>query len=180
MTRTTPDELLAYLDALAIRTETHAHVAVFTVAESASVKDAIPGAHSKNLFLRDKKGRLFLVVASHDTRIDLKRLHEVVGGSGRLSFGSADLLRDTLGVEPGSVTPFAVLNDPAGRVSVVLDHELMAHDRLNFHPLVNTRTTGIAAADLLTFLRRTGHEPLVIRLPAPATVCTQPAPPPSP
>lgn len=167
MTRHTPDDLFARLRTLGIAIETYEHPAVFTVAESAPLKASMPGAHSKNLFLLDKKGRLFLVVAAHDTRIDLKRLHVALGASGRLSFGSADRLRERLGVEPGSVTPFAAINDPAGEVTVILDAALMRHDRLNFHPLVNTRTTAIAAADLLAFLRATGHEPRVVDLPVP-------------
>lgn len=166
-----PDDLLACLSRLGIVTETHSHPAVFTVADSAPVKAAIPGAHSKNLFLKDRKGRLFLVVAKDDTAIDLKRLHEAVGASGRVSFGSADLLRATLGVEPGSVTPFAAINDRAGAVTVILDSRLMAHARLNFHPLVNTRTTGISGPDLLAFLQATGHEATVLGLPGPQADC---------
>lgn len=176
---TTPDDLLRFLDRLGIQTSTVAHPPVFTVAESRSIKRDLPGGHSKNLFVKDKKGRLFLVVADAESRIDLKRLHEVVGGSGRLSFGSADLLREVLGVEPGAVTPFALLNDTAGRVTVVLDAALMAHEPVNFHPLVNSRTTSIARADLLAFLRATGHEPFVLRLPAPPAICATPAPHPS-
>ena len=180
MNRTPPETLLARLDELGLETTTHPHAAVFTVAESAPVKAAIPGAHSKNLFLKDRRGRLFLVVAKDDTAIDLKRLHEVIGASGRLSFGSADLLRDTLGVEPGSVTPFAAINDRDGRVTIVLDAALAGHDLMNFHPLVNTMTTGIRGPDLLTFLRETGHEPLVRELPPPATVCADAGEQPSP
>lgn len=162
-----PASLLAYLDGLGLATRTATHEAVFTVAESAAIKGEMPGGHSKNLFLKDRKGRLFLVVADHATTIDLKRLHEVVGASGRFSFGSAQLLQEVLGVAPGSVTPFALLNDREGRVSVVLDAALMRQDPVNFHPLVNTRTTAIAASDLLVFLRATGHEPAVLDLPAP-------------
>jgi Ala-tRNA(Pro) deacylase len=103
-----PADLFAYLKNLGIAAKTSEHAPVFTVAESRSIKAAIPGGHSKNLFLKDRKDRLFLVVARDETRIDLKRLHETVGASGRLSFGSAELLREVLGVEPGSVTPFAV------------------------------------------------------------------------
>lgn len=168
MIRSTPAELFARLGELGIATRTHEHAAVFTVAQSAPVKAAIPGAHSKNLFVKDRRGRLFLVVAKDDTAIDLKRLHEPLGAAGRLSFGSAELLGEALGVDPGSVTPFAVINDRDGRVQVVLDAALMRHDQLNFHPLVNTMTTGIAAAGLVSFLRATGHEPLVLSLPAPA------------
>ncbi|MDB5589950.1 prolyl-tRNA synthetase associated domain-containing protein [Enterovirga sp.] len=163
----TPSDLLDHLAQLGLRTETHRHEPVFTVAQSAPVKAAIPGAHSKNLFLKDRRGRLFLVVAKDDTRIDLKTLHEAIGASGRLSFGSAELLREVLGVEPGSVTPFAAANDRECRVAVILDAELMRHGRLNFHPLVNTMTTGLSPADLLAFLRSTGHEPAVVALPAP-------------
>lgn len=163
-----PDELLAHLARLELETRTHEHAAVFTVAESASIKAGLPGAHAKNLFLKDRKGRLFLVVAKDDTAIDLKRIHEAIGAQGRVSFGSAALLLETLGVQPGSVTPFGVVNDPEGRVSVVLDARLMEHALLNFHPLINTRTTAIGRDGLLTFLRATGHEPRILDLPEPA------------
>ncbi len=171
MPRLTPEALLARLAALGIEARTVEHPATFTVAESAPIKAAIPGAHSKNLFVKDKKGRFFLVVARDETRIDLKRLHETIGASGRLSFGSADQLRDMLGVEPGSVTPFAVANDAERRVSVVLDAALMAHERVNFHPLVNTMTTGLHRDDLMRFLADTGHEPRVLALPEPPGDC---------
>ncbi len=170
--RLTPSELLDRLHQQGIAAETHEHPAVFTVAESRPLKQAIPGAHSKNLFLKDRKGRLFLVVAQHETEIDLKRLHETIGASGRLSFGSAELLREVLGVEPGSVTPFSVVHDRAGRVTVIIDETLVGADRVNFHPLVNTMTTGLSPADLLAFLRSTGHDPVIRKLPAPAKVCT--------
>jgi len=162
-----PQALLAHLDALGISTETVEHPAVFTVAESRPVKAAIPGAHSKNLFVKDKKGRYFLITARDETAIDLKRAHVAIGASGRLSFGSAEQLRARLGVEPGSVTPFAIVNDRAGEVTMILDANLMAHERMNFHPLVNTMTTGISREDFLRFLHSTGHEPLVVRLPVP-------------
>jgi Ala-tRNA(Pro) deacylase len=146
---------------------------VFTVAQSRSVKAAIPGGHSKNLFLKDRKDTLFLIVARDDARIDLKRLHEAVGASGRLSFGAADLLRQVLGVEPGSVTPFAVINDGAQRVSVVLDAGLMAFDLVNVHPLANSMTTTIRSEDLLRFLASTGHPPRTLRLPEPLPETSQ-------
>ena len=165
-----PSDLFVYLERLGIVTRTVAHAPVFTVAESRVIKAAIPGGHSKNLFLKDRKERVFLVVARDEARIDLKRLPEAIGTSGRLSFGSADLLRSVLGVEPGSVTPFAVINDRGdGRVSVILDADLMALERVNVHPLVNTMTTTIASADLIRFLRATGHEPCVLTLPEPAS-----------
>ena len=160
-------DLDATFAALGIATTTHEHAAVFTVAESRGVKDAMPGGHTKNLFVKDKKGRLFLVTAEAERAIDLKRLHETVGGTGRLSFGSAELLREVWGVEPGSVTPLGALNDRAGRVTVVLDAELMRHDPVNVHPLVNTATVAIAPDDLVAFLRATGHEPVIVALPAP-------------
>lgn len=175
----TPTELLARLDALGIASDTHEHAAVFTVAESRHVKESLPGAHSKNLFLKDRKGRLFLVVARDETVVDLKRLHEAIGASGRLSFGSAELLRAALGVEPGSVTPFGVANDPDRSVTVVLDEALAGAERVNFHPLVNTMTTGLGPDDLLAFLRSTGHEPLIRRLSAPPAVCAGGDAPPS-
>jgi Ala-tRNA(Pro) deacylase len=162
-----PQALLDHLTSLGISAETVEHDPVFTVAESQHVKVKIPGAHSKNLFLKDKKGRLFLITAKSETPIDLKRAHEAIGASGRLSFGSAEQLRVVLGVEPGSVTPFAVANDKARRVTMILDANLMEHERVNFHPLVNSMTTGVSREDLLKFLRSTGHEPLILRLPEP-------------
>ncbi|WP_134500897.1 prolyl-tRNA synthetase associated domain-containing protein [Microvirga pakistanensis] len=167
MAHFSPKELLDRLDALGIPSETIEHAPVFTVAESKAVKDSIPGAHSKNLFVKDKKGRFFLISAKHDTAIDLKRTHEVLGASGRLSFGSAEQLKELLGVEPGSVTAFAVVNDPQGKVTMVLDANLMDHERVNFHPLVNSMTTGVSREDLLKFLRATGHDPLILKLPEP-------------
>jgi Ala-tRNA(Pro) deacylase len=167
VTPLSPQALLAHLAALGIPTDTVEHPAVFTVEESRPVKAGIPGAHSKNLFVKDKKGRFFLITAKDETAIDLKRAHAAIGASGRLSFGSAEQLRARLGVEPGSVTPFAVVNDRAGEVTMVLDATLLEHERLNFHPLVNTMTTGISREDLLHFLRSTGHDPLVLRLPEP-------------
>jgi Ala-tRNA(Pro) deacylase len=163
----TPREFLDYLAELGIDAETVEHEPVFTVAESRPIKARIPGAHSKNLFVKDKKSRLFLITAKDETGIDLKRTHEAIGATGRLSFGSADLLREVLGVEPGSVTPFAAMNDRAGRVTVILDANLMEHERVNFHPLTNAMTTGVSRRDLVRFLQATGHEPLIVRLPEP-------------
>ncbi len=159
--------VFARLAELGLAVTTTRHAAVFTVEQSRHLRGIIPGGHVKNLFLKDKKGRLFLVVAEEETRIDLKRLHEAIGASGRLSFCSADTLRAVLGVEPGSVTPLAALNDREGLVSVILDAALMEHEPLNVHPLVNTMTTSIAREDLLRFLRATGHEPAIVALPAP-------------
>lgn len=155
-------ELLARLDALGIAHATVDHPPLRTVAESRELRGALPGGHAKNLFLKDRKGRLFLVVAEEDAVIDLKRIHERIGAAGRVSFGSAELLADVLGVIPGAVTPFGAVNDAEGRVTVVLDAGLMAHDPLNFHPLDNTATTTIARADLVRFLDAVGHPPLVV------------------
>ncbi len=157
----TPDELFAYLDRLGIANKTVTHPAVFTVEEGRELRGAIPGGHTKNLFLRDKKGTPYLVVASEDAAIELKSLHRLLGASGRFSFGSAELLRELLGVEPGSVTPFAAINDTAGRVTIVLDAAMMAAPMLNFHPLANTATTTISREGLLKFLEATGHQPRI-------------------
>jgi Ala-tRNA(Pro) deacylase len=164
----TPDDLFAMLDRLGVAHETQHHPAVFTVEESKRLRGVLPGAHVKNLFVKDKKSRLFLISAVEDTRIDLKKVHEAIGGSGRVSFGSADLLMEVLCVAAGSVTPFAAANDTAGRVTVVLDKRLMEHERINVHPLVNTMTTGVHRDGLLAVLRATGHEPLVVALDSPA------------
>jgi Ala-tRNA(Pro) deacylase len=160
----TPDDLFAFLERLSIPTETVEHPPLFTVEQSSALRGDIPGGHTKNLFVKDKKSRLFLIVLGEDAEIDLKRVHEKIGGQGRVSFGSAELLEEVWGVRPGSVTPFGAINDAGGRVTVALDAAMMAHERLNFHPLVNTRTTGLASADLVKFLRATGHEPLIVVL----------------
>ena len=156
-----PDDLFAYLDTLGIAHKTVTHPAVFTVDEARDLRGTIAGGHTKNLFLRDKKGAAFLVVALENAVIELKSLHRLLGATGRFSFGSAELMRELLGVEPGSVTPFAAINDTAGRVTVVLDAAMMAHEVLNFHPLMNTGTTTISRAGLLEFLEATGHRPRI-------------------
>jgi len=160
----TPEDLLARLAELGVAAPTVEHPPMFTVEDSKALRGDLPGGHSKNLFVKDKKSRLFLLVLEEETAVDLKRVHERIGAQGRVSFGSADLLEEVWGVRPGSVTPFGAINDTAGRVTVVLDADMMRHDRLNFHPLVNTRTTGISPADLLKFLRASGHEPMVVAL----------------
>jgi Ala-tRNA(Pro) deacylase len=160
----TPDELFAALDELGIAHKTMKHPPLFTVEQSQSLRGQIPGGHTKNLFLRDKKHALFLVVAKEDAEIDLKGLHRVLGATGRFSVGSADLLREVWGVTPGSGTPFGAINDRDGRVTVVLDAAMMAHETLNYHPLVNTMTTSIARDDLVRFLESTGHEPRIERV----------------
>jgi Ala-tRNA(Pro) deacylase len=159
-----PEDLLAYLAALGVETETVEHPPLHTVEDSQALRGDIPGGHTKNLFVKDKKGRLFLLVLGEETVVDLKRVHETIGAQGRVSFGSADLLEEVWGVRPGAVTPFGAINDKAAKVAVVLDEAMMRHARLNFHPLVNTRTTGLKSADLIKFLRATGHEPLIVAL----------------
>jgi len=163
-----PDQLFAALDALAIKYTTVKHPPLFTVEQSRALRGQIPGGHTKNLFLRDKKHALFLVVAEEEADIDLKGLHRLLGANGRFSFGSSDLLREVWGVEPGAVTPFGALNDTAGRVTVVLDKAMLAHATLNFHPLVNTMTTSIARDDLIRFLESTGHSPRIEGVAGPA------------
>jgi Ala-tRNA(Pro) deacylase len=160
----TPDQLFVALDALGIKYSTVKHPPLFTVEQSRNLRGQIAGGHTKNLFLRDKKYAIYLVVTLEDADIDLKGLHRQLGATGRFSFGSADLMREVLGVEPGSVTPFGAINDTAGRVSVVLDSAMMEHETLNYHPLVNTMTTSIKRDDLVKFLESTGHIPRIERL----------------
>ena len=173
--RTSPEDLFATLAALSIETSTVEHPPLHTVEESQALRGDIPGGHTKNLFVKDKKSRLFLLVVDEGTAVDLKRVHEKIGAQGRVSFGSPDLLEMVWGVRPGSVTPFGAINDKVGQVTVVLDEAMMRHQRLNFHPLVNTLTTGLASADLVKFLRATGHEPLVVPLAQGARLNNMPA-----
>jgi Ala-tRNA(Pro) deacylase len=160
----TRDDLMAMLARLGIATVTVEHPPLFTVEEAQALRGDVPGAHTKNLFLKDKKDALFLVVVPEEGGIDLKQLHHRIGAAGRLSFGKPEFLMEVLGVPPGAVTAFAPINDSAGRVTVVLDKTLMDAAQLNCHPLVNTATTTIATADLIAFLRATGHEPLIVAI----------------
>jgi Ala-tRNA(Pro) deacylase len=164
---TTPEDLIAYLNGLAIPTHTVEHPPLYRVEDSVAFRGDITGGHAKNLFVKDKKSRLFLLVVGEDAEIDLKRVHEKIGAQGRVSFVGAEALEAIWGVKPGAVTPFGAINDREGRVTIVLDAALMAHERVNFHPLVNTKTTGLASADLIKFLRATGHEPLIVPLAEP-------------
>jgi Ala-tRNA(Pro) deacylase len=165
--------LLAFLDSIGVAAETHEHPAVFRVEEGEAIKQAIPGAHTKNLFLKDAKGQLWLISAEDHAAIDLKRLHHVIG-SARLSFGSAPLMEEALGVTPGSVTAFALVNDRAHRVRFVLDATLAQAEAVNFHPLTNTATTTVSQAGLRKFLAAVGVAPLVVDFRAMAVV--EPAP----
>jgi Ala-tRNA(Pro) deacylase len=157
----TPDDLFTYLDRLGIAHATVSHPPLFTVEQSQALRGQIAGGHTKNLFLKDKKGALFLVTTPEDAVIELKSLHRTLGAHGRFSFGSADLLREALGIDPGAVTPFAAMNDTAGRVAVVLDAGLMENAAINCHPLANTMTTSVARDDLVKFLEATGHPPRI-------------------
>ncbi|HKS89258.1 MAG TPA: prolyl-tRNA synthetase associated domain-containing protein [Stellaceae bacterium] len=157
----TPEQLFAVLDALDIAHRTYTHPPVFTVAEATALRGELPGGHCKSLFLKDKKGGLWLVVALEERSIDLKRLAAALGAP-RFSFGSPDLLYEALGVRPGAVTPFALINDTAHRVTVALDRFMLDHDPLNYHPLENDRTTAIAPADLLRFIAARGHAPRLV------------------
>jgi len=159
----TPEELFARLDALGIAHRTYSHPPVFTVAEAAALRGSLPGEHCKSLFLKDKKGGFWLAVMLEERRVDLKKLADRLGAP-RFSFGGAEDLYELLGVRPGSVTPFALVNDVAGRVSPVLDAAMLEHDPLNYHPLVNDRTTAVAPADLLRFIAACGHTPRIIDL----------------
>src|SRR6187200_1478816 len=158
----TPSDLFTFLDRLGIAHPTVTHPALFTVEQSRALRGTIPGGHTKNLFLKDKKGALFLVTALEDAVIELKSLHRRLAASGRFSFGAADLMRETLGIEPGAVTPFAAMNDHDRRVTVILDAALMEHGTVNFHPLLNTMTTSIGRDDLVRFLAATGHPPRIV------------------
>ncbi len=163
----TEADLMARLDELGIATTTKRHPPVYTVEEAKALRGELDGAHTKNLFFKDKKGQLWLVVCLEDRSLDLKQLDKLIGAA-RLSFGRAELLVEVLGIEPGAVTPFSLINDRDQRVKVVLDAAMMAMDPLNFHPLDNAATTQIAAADLETFVRACGHEPQILDL-GPAT-----------
>ena len=154
-------DLLAFLDAEGIAHATTDHAAVFTVGEGEAIKAAMPGGHTKNLFLKDAKGQLWLISALGETVIDLKKLHPVIG-SGRLSFGSPELMVETLGVTPGSVTAFGLINDTGHRVRFVLDAALAAADPVNFHPLANTATTAVSQAGLRAFLAALGVTPMIV------------------
>ncbi|HYG27689.1 MAG TPA: prolyl-tRNA synthetase associated domain-containing protein [Caulobacteraceae bacterium] len=165
----TRDDLLAFFDSEGIEHATLDHPAIFTVGEGEDIKKALPGAHTKNLFLKDARGQLWLISAEGHQQIDLKRLHHVIG-SGRLSFGSAELMEEVLGVTPGSVTAFALINDVDRRVRFVLDRTLWEAEVVNFHPLTNTATTGVSREAFRRFLQAVGVTPLIVDFAAMAVV----------
>jgi len=157
----TPDPVAGILSELGISAVTYAHAPVFTVEEGRDFKHLMPGGHTKNLFLKDHKGKLFLVTALWDTQIDLKKLPARLN-AGRFSFGSAALLEEILGVTPGSVTPLAVMNDSARQVTPVLDARMMTEEIVNCHPLKNDKTTALSPKDLLKFMESFGYAPIVV------------------
>ncbi|HYD44499.1 MAG TPA: YbaK/EbsC family protein [Phenylobacterium sp.] len=157
----TRDDLLAFLDAHGIDHRTVDHLAVFRVEEGHEIKASMPGAHTKNLFLKDAKAQLWLISALGETAIDLKRLHPVIG-SARLSFGNPALMQETLGVTPGSVTAFGLINDVHRRVRFVLDKALAEAELVNFHPLINTATTAVSQAGFRRFLELVEAPPLIV------------------
>jgi Ala-tRNA(Pro) deacylase len=157
----TRDDLFARLETLGIETVTRDHPPVFTVEEARALRGTIPGGHCKNLFLKDDKGAVWLIVGLEDALIDLKSAPTKIG-SKRLTFGKPELLMEVLGVEPGSVTPFGLINDTARRANVILDESMMRHELVNYHPLRNNATTTIASAGLLAFIRSCGHHPRIV------------------
>lgn len=160
---TSPEVLLAKLDSLDIVYRLYHHEAVFTVAESDKVDAQIDGTHCRNLFLRDKKKKNYLLVLQNATDVDIKKLPAIIG-SDRLSFGSSDRLWEHLGVRPGSVCPFAIMNDTDHQVKILLDRSMMETDIVNYHPLLNTMTIGLKPDDLVKFIETTGHEAHIINL----------------
>lgn len=161
-------DLFAFLDAQGIAHRTAEHEAVFTVEESRGLKADLPGGHSKNLFLKDKKGALYLAVAHAETKVDLVGLGKALGAKGRLSFGKPALMTAIMGVMPGAVTPFALINETAKALAaVVLDRALLDHDPVWFHPLENTASTAVSPQDLQAFLQACGFAPKILDLAAP-------------
>jgi Ala-tRNA(Pro) deacylase len=160
----TADDLFRFLDDLGIKHSTKTHEPVFTVSESVSLRDEIPGGHTKNLFVKDKKDQYFLLTVEENAVVDLKAVHKVIGASSRVSFGKPEKLMEYLGVVPGSVTAFGAINDEGKNVTFIIDEELMEHDIINCHPLSNDATTSIGRDDLMAFMRATGHEPLVLKV----------------
>ena len=154
-------ELFDFLDREGIAHSTVEHAAIFRVGEGDGIKDAMPGGHTKNLFLKDAKDQLWLISALGETAINLKTLPATIG-SARLSFGRPELMGEVLGVTPGSVTAFALINDERRQVRFVLDKALAEADPVNFHPMTNTATTAISQAGFRTFLARIGVQPVIV------------------
>jgi len=162
----TRDELFAFLDSLGIKHATKDHAPVFTVAESVALRDEIPGGHTKNLFVKDKKDQFFLLTVEEHASVDLKTVHTLIGAASKVSFGKPEKLMEYLGVIPGAVTAFGAINDTGHNVTFVLDADLMKDEIINCHPLSNGATTSISSADLIRFMEATGHKPLVLKVTA--------------
>lgn len=164
-----PQQLFAIFDRLGIGWQLYHHRPIFTVAEGEDLKKSIPGLHCRNLFLRDRRKAMFLVVAANETKIDLRALQDRLGCD-RLSFGSPERLWDMLGVRPGSVCPFAIINDRQAQVRIILDASMMQADHVAYHPLENTMSVVLTPDDLLKFIvEGAGHRPEIVELPAPET-----------
>lgn len=159
-------DLIAFLDGLGIATRTFEHPPLFTVEQSQALRGEIAGGHTKNLFLKDKKDNYFLLTVGEEAQVDLKQVHHAIGAASRVSFGRPEMLMELLGVVPGAVTVFGLINDTQRRVELFLDAALMEHETINAHPLTNEATTQIARADLLRFIAATGHEPTILKLSA--------------
>ncbi len=153
----TPEDLFQKFDDLGITHSTEHHDPVFTVEQAQALCADLPGGHCKNLFLKDRNGDLYLLVCLQETRVDLKAFRRLIGAK-NLSFGKPELLMEVLGVEPGSVTPFSLINDTERRVSVVLEKRMAEMDLLNYHPLINSMTTQVTRDGLAAFLKDCGHE----------------------
>lgn len=160
----TAQDLFSFLDGLGIKHSTTQHAPVFTVAESESLRDLIPGGHTKNLFVKDKKDQYFVLTVEENAAVDLKTVHKTIGAASKVSFGKPEKMLEYLGVIPGSVTVFGAINDTGQHVTFVLDSELMKHDLINGHPLSNDATTTIGRDDLVRFLEATRHTPLILKV----------------
>ena len=162
----TQAELFDFLSNLGIMVSTISHPPLYTIADSQALRGEISGGHTKNLFLKDKKDNFFLLTVGEGAEVDLKQVHRLIGAGSRVSFGKPEALMELLGVIPGAVTAFGLINDTRGVVKFVIDSALMKHETINAHPLTNDATTSIAAADLLRFVEATGHEPFVLKVSA--------------
>lgn len=160
----TPDELFSLLASLDIQVSTVRHPPLYTVAQSQALRGEIAGGHTKNLFLKDRKDAYYLLTVEEDAVVDLKQIHHLIGASGKVSFGKPEALMELLGVTPGAVTAFGVVNDTEGKVKLFLDEALMRHEVINAHPLTNEATTSIRAEDLVRFARAVGHEPQILKM----------------
>lgn len=162
----TPDELFSLLASLDIQVSTVRHPPLYTVAQSQALRGEIAGGHTKNLFLKDRKDAYYLLTVEEDAVVDLKQIHHLIGASGKVSFGKPEALMELLGVTPGAVTAFGVVNDTEGKVKLFLDEALMRHEVINAHPLTNEATTSIREEDLVRFARAVGHEPQILKMTA--------------